>query len=373
MKRTLFFILAAFLLVSCSRGDKQAQLARLRTQHDKIAGQIKKLEEETAHDMEGETTSDKALTVSVDAVKTRRFDHYVEVQGKLDGEESVALNPRAGGMVVAKFAVAGDNVSRSQVLAQLDDAALQEQIQGARAQVELTRETYNRKKALSDQKIYSEMDYLTDKTQLDMAEKNLAALLEQADMFKIRSPIDGTVAEADFKVGQLLSPAQPAPAYRIVNFSKLKVVAEVSDAYAAKVKKGDEVSIYFPDIDREVKTSVSFASDFIDPLNRTFTVEAPVPDSKRGLKVNMLAVLRINDYRADDAVAVSINSVLADQMGRYVFVVEGNGEAMTARRRYVTLGQVYDGTAEVREGLREGDRVITVGVQNVEDGNKVTY
>jgi multidrug efflux pump subunit AcrA (membrane-fusion protein) len=151
------------------------------------------------------------------------------------------------------------------------------------------------------------------------------------------------------------------------------VTAEVSEAYAAKVKKGDEVSIYFPDLSREEKTAVSFASDFINPVNRTFTVEARVSDSKRGLKVNMLAVMKINDYRAEGAVAVSVNSVLVDQKGSYVFVAEGDGGTKVARKRRVTLGQVYDGTAEVKEGLREGDRVITVGFQNVEDGDIVSY
>jgi RND family efflux transporter MFP subunit len=217
------------------------------------------------------------------------------------------------------------------------------------------------------------MDFLKDRTQMEVAEKSLASLLEQADMFKIRSPIDGTVAEADFKVGQTLSPAQGAPAYRIVNFSRLKVTAEVSEAYATSIKKGDEVSIYFPDLGREEKTTVSFASDFINPMNRTFTVEARVPDSGRGLKVNMLAVLKINDYRADEAVAVSVNSVLSDRDGRYVFVAEEDGGIKTARKRYVTLGQVYDGSAEVKEGLREGDRVVTVGFQSVEDGDAVAF
>jgi RND family efflux transporter MFP subunit len=373
MKMSAELVFAALLLVSCARGDKQAQLERLRAQHDRIAKQIKRLEDAASPGERPAAKSEKVTAVSVTQIDRRRFDHFVEVQGKLDGEENVAVNPKIGGVVISKLAGVGDKVSRSQVLAQLDDAALVEQIQGARAQLELAREIYTRKNALADQNIYSEMDYLEDKTHMDVAEKNLSALLEQADMYKIRSPIDGTVAEASFKVGQMLSPAQPSPAYRIVNFSNLKVTAEVSEAYAAKVKKGDEVSIYFPDLSREEKTAVSFASDFINPVNRTFTVEARVSDSKRGLKVNMLAVMKINDYRAEGAVAVSVNSVLVDQKGSYVFVAEGDGGTKVARKRRVTLGQVYDGTAEVKEGLREGDRVITVGFQNVEDGDIVSY
>jgi membrane fusion protein (multidrug efflux system) len=373
MKNAITFVFTALLLVSCARGDKQAQLARLRAQHDKIAEQIKKLEEETVSDKSAGIAAAKVFAVSVTEIERRRFNHFVEVQGKLDGEENVAVNPKTGGVVVSKFAGVGDKVTRSQVLAQLDDAALEEQIQGARAQLDLARETYTRKKALSDQKIYSEMDYLKDKTQMDVAEKYLAALLEQADMYKIRSPIDGTIAEASFKVGQMVSPAQPAPAYRVVNFAKLKVTAEVSEAYAAKVKKGDEVSVFFPDLGREVNAQVDFASDYINPLNRTFTVEARVPDSARDLKVNMIALLKINDYRSDGAVAVSVNSVLTDQRGSYVFVAETRENGYAAKKRYMALGQVYDGFAEVKEGLKEGEKVITVGFQNLEEGDAVSY
>jgi membrane fusion protein (multidrug efflux system) len=374
MKYKITSILVALLLVSCARGDKkETQLARLRAQHDKIAEQIKKLEEETVSDKGAGIAAAKVFAVSVNEIKPQRFNHYVEVQGKLDGEENVAVNPQIGGIVVAKFAGVGDRVSRSQVLAQLDDAALEEQIKGARAQVDLARETYTRKESLSDQKIYSEMDYLKDKTQMEVAEKTLAALLQQADMYKIRSPIDGTIAEASFKMGQMVSPAQPTPAYRVVNFAKLKVTAEVAEAYATKVKKGDEVSIYFPDLDRDVNAQVDFASDYISPVNRTFIVEAHVPDSAKGLKVNMIAVLKINDYRSDGAVAISVNSVLTDQRGSYVFIAEALENGYAAKKRYVTLGQVYNGIAEVKEGLKEGDKVITVGFQNLEESDAVSY
>jgi len=373
VKYGLAVAVAALLLVSCARGNKQAQLDRLRSQHDKLAEQIKKLEEETAAGEGAGAAPAKVVTVAVNEIKPGRFSHFVEVQGKLDGEENVAVNPKIGGDVVSKLANVGDKVARSQVLAQLDDAQLQEQIKGARSQVDLARETYVRKESLSDQKIYSEMDYLKDKTQLEVAEKNLAALLEQADMYKLRSPIDGTIAEASFKVGQFVSPAQPTPAYRIINFSKLKVTAEIAEAYASKVKEGDEVLIYFPDLDRDLKGHVDFASDYINPVNRTFIVEVHVTDSARGLKVNMIAVLKINDYKADDAVSVSINSVLTDQKDNYVFVAEKNENRDVAKKRYVKLGQVYDGVAEVKEGLKEGDKVITVGFQNLEEGDAVTY
>jgi len=373
MKIKYVIILAAFILLSCGKADNQTKLTKLKEQQDKIAGEIKKLEDEIKLENGSKPYTVKVSAVSIVDVKLRQFNHFVEVQGRLDGDENVAVSPKASGVAILKFADVGDKVEKGQVLAQLDDAALQQQIQGAQSQVDLARQTYEKKKSLLDQMIYSELDYQRDKTQMEVAEKNFSAMLEQAEMYKIKSPVKGTVSESNFKEGQMLSPAMATPAYRIVNFSKLKVVAEVAEAYSAKIAKGDEVTIYFPDFSRELKANVTFVSDYINPVNRTFMVEVKIPNSEGNLKVNMIAVLKINDYKADKTVAVSINTVLADQKGSYVFVAENANNQKIAKKRYIKLGQIYNGIAEVREGLREGDKLITAGFQNVEEGDAVDY
>ena len=373
MKTKYVIILAAFILFSCGKVDNQTKLTKLRERHDKIAGEIKKLEDEVKLANGSKSDTVKVSAVSIVDIKPQQFNHFVEVQGRLDGDENVAVSPKASGVAVLKYADVGDKVEKGQVLAQLDDAALQQQIQGAQSQVELARQTYAKKKSLSDQLIFSELEYQRDKTQMEIAEKNYSAMLEQAEMYKIKSPINGTVSESNFKEGQMLSPSMATPAYRIVNFSKLKVVAEVAEAYSAKIAKGDEVTIYFPDFSRELKTNVTFVSDYINPVNRTFMVEVKIPNSESSLKVNMIAVLKINDYKAEKTFAVSINTVLADQKGSYVFVAENSSGRKIAKKRYVKLGQIYDGIAEVMEGLREGDKLITAGFQNVEEGDAVDY
>jgi multidrug efflux pump subunit AcrA (membrane-fusion protein) len=65
--------------------------------------------------------------------------------------------------------------------------------------------------------------------------------------------------------------------------------------------------------------------------------------------------------------------VLADQKGSYVFVAENASGRKIVKKRYVKLGQIYGGIAEVREGLREGDKLVTAGFQNVEEGDAVDY
>jgi membrane fusion protein, multidrug efflux system len=372
MKTKAIIILLAVFVAACGGGDKQAKLAKLKKEREALNEKITVLENEIAGNKKG-IDSSRIILVSVIDIQAQVFNHFVEVQGRLDGDENIAVTPKMAGVVLQKFADVGANVTKGQVLAQLDDAAIQEQIQGVQAQVNLARETYTKQKALWDQNIGSEIAYLQAKTGKESAEKNLNALLEQAEMYKIKAPISGTIAEASFKVGQMVSPQLPTPAYRIVSFKNLKVVAEVAEAYASKIQKGDKVSIFFPDLNREILANVTFASEYINPVNRTFIVEVRLPIVDNNLKANMIAVLKINDYKASNATAIPINYVLNDNKGAYVYVASVSGNNKISTKRYVKLGMVYNGIVEIKDGLKTGDNLISGGYQSVEEGTPIAF
>ena len=63
------------------------------------------------------------------------------------------------------------------------------------------------------------------------------------------------------------------PAIRVINFSNLKVKAELSESYANRVKKNDPVKVYFPDMNDSIESKVNYASRAINPMSRTFTAE----------------------------------------------------------------------------------------------------
>jgi hypothetical protein len=101
-------------------------------------------------------------------------------------------------------------------------------------------------------------------------------------------------------------------------------------------------------------------------------VEVRLPGNQKNLKANMIAVLRITDYKNPKAVVVKINLVQNDAKGSYVYVVSSDAKGKkVAQKRYITQGMTYNGLAEVKEGLVAGDQIVTAGQLSLSDGVEV--
>lgn len=360
------------IIFSCSN-NKQSQLAKLKQQQSDISEKIKNIETQLSASQKDLLNPGKFKFVGVTDVSTAAFDHYIRVQGKLDGDQNAAVFAETSGTVSAKYADVGQNVAKGQVLAQIDDKQFRNTLESLEAQFKLASDLYDKQKRLWDQKIGSEVQYLQSKTNKESLERQLASLNQQVDKFKIKSPIDGTVEECNIKVGGLVSPDPRSVAYRVVAFKNLKVSAEVSEAYSDKVQQGDKLVVRFPDIDREVNTKVDFVSRYINPVNRTFIIETRIPDISRDLKANMLAVIQINDYHSDRSILLPMNVIQTDETGSYVYVVRPKDSFSAAFKQPVEIGNSYNGIAEIRKGLAVGDKVISAGFQELTDGEYIRF
>ena len=190
-------------------------------------------------------------------------------------------------------------------------------------------------------------------------------------MYKIKSPINGTVEEVNLKVGQMAA-AGVLPSFRVVNFSSVKVYADIAESYAPKVKAGNKAIIYFPDYKKEIPATVNFSSRYINPTNRTFQIEARLAPGSLDYRANMIALVRINDYHAEKAVVLPVNAIKETVQGKFVFVAETVNGKTVARKKSIEVGQTYNGMAEVISGLSEGDKVITTGQNGLTEGQAVT-
>lgn len=361
----MFPILASsVLLVSCGSSEKGESLtdlkskqAELKTQLAEISGKISKLEGDSAN---------KFILVEAAPIVPTIFKTYINVQGRVDAEESVSLSSEMPGTITKINVRAGDAVSKGQVLAETDARALQQGISDLQTNMELVNQLYDKQKALWDQKIGTEVQYLQAKNQKESLEKKLATLQEQVRMTKIISPINGTVDAVDIKLGQLTAPGMPA--IRVINFNNLKVKADLAESYAAKVHKGDEVMVKFPDTNDTLTTKVSYSSRAISALNRTFGVEINL-DNKKEYHPNQIAIISINDYRSDKPVmSVPLNYVQKDIKGSHYILIVENGKAT---KRFITLGKDYNGVAEIKSGLTETDSVIMAGYDGLNEGDAV--
>jgi RND family efflux transporter MFP subunit len=328
--------------------------------------------------------------VSTDTIRTGDFNHYIELQGKVDAEGMAYVAPSGpGGQIKAIYVKLGSKVSKGQLILKLDDAAARQQVVAAqqqtgqlKARLAQAQTVYERQSGLWKQNIGSEIQVINAKADVDAlaaqlraAEANVALAQEQANMSNVRAGISGTIDALDVKVGEFFSPqsaAMPGSGIRIVNNSNLKVVTSVPENYVTKVKKGDKAVVEVAGSGKRPDTTViTVVGNSIDPITRSFTTEARLK-SDPAYKPNQTATLRILDYQAKGAIAVPINVVQSDEKGKYVYVVEKTADKSVARKKTVLTGEAYGGRIEIKSGLSGGEVIITEGYQTVYDGQSVT-
>jgi RND family efflux transporter MFP subunit len=347
MKKSLFILAILIIAIACSSPDKRKGL--------------------------NNTNDTPATIVSVQPLVNQPFDHYIEVQGRIDGNENIGVSPRTAGVVTKVIVTEGETVKKGQALAELDADVLKRNLSDLQSQLSYVTDLYEKQKALWDQKIGSEVQYLTAKNNKESVENKIASLKDQISMSSITSPIDGTVEDIPIKVGQLAQIG--VPAFRVINFAKVKAVADVGEAYSSKIKTGDQVKIFLPDFNVELQQNVTFASKYINPTNRTFIVEVELPPSTNMVyRANMIAVIRIKDYSNTSTMAVSQNFIQSSKdEGLYVFLAKDENGKKIARKTFIKTGVTYNGLTEVLGGLKEGDKLITAGYKDLYDGQVIDY
>ena len=295
MKKIVALLTLALLVVSCGKGnsieDKKLQLEELKKESTTLTETIKKLEEEIAKVTGVKPQNNTAKNVAIEAVALKPFKHYIDVQGKIDGDEDVNVSAKTPGTVSRILVKEGDEVVKGQVLAEMESYVLQQGLEEIKTALSFAVEMYDKQKNLWNQKIGTEVQFLSAKNNKESLEKKRATLQEQIELSKIKSPINGVVDAVDIKIGQALAPGLPA--LRIVNLNQLKVVGEVSETYASNVKKGNDVLVVFPDLTKQIEAKISYTSKVINAITRTFTTEARLDVKDPDYRPNMIAVLKI--------------------------------------------------------------------------------
>lgn len=360
--KKLIYIPALALLAACGTKpkDKKAELAELKKQQAELNAKVTSLEAQVG----SKADSGKTTDVSVLEIKPTDFANYVQLQGKIDAEDNVTAYPQSPGTITAIYVKAGQHVSRGQLLVQLDNAVLKQNIAQAQAQASLSRTLFQRQKNLWDQKIGTEVQFLQAQTSLQTAEKQVAALRQQANLYRIVSPINGTIDQMDLKLGQAAQPG--ITGIRIVNADHLKVKADVPESYAGSVNTGNTVKVLIPDASDSLTTRISFAAKAIDPTSRSFAVEVKLPVRKT-LRPNMTAILKIADYSKSDAIVIPVKAIQRSEEGDYVYINNGG----TAKKVVIKTGKTYAGQTEVLSGIKAGDQLVIEGASDIEDGDKI--
>jgi membrane fusion protein (multidrug efflux system) len=358
------------VLAACGGGgskDPATELAALKDQKAKLDVQIADLEKQVSAT---NPAVKKVKTVGLSELTTAPFRHYIDLQGKVDADQSVMATAKMPGALKRVLVKNGDNVRQGQLIAEVDDAVLLKSLAELDGQLVTATDIYNRQKGLWDQKIGTEVAFIQAKNGKESIERSISTIKEQWGMTKIYAPQSGTVDMVMLKQGQAIAPGMPL--CNILNLSNLKIKGEVTEAYAAKVRKGDQVQVFFPDLNKEITTRITYVSKSINPTTRTFVVECALPGG--GYSANQIAVMKIVDYQSANAISVPVNLIQSAEDGDFVLVAEKTGEKQAiAKKAMVKQGQNYNGQVEILSGLKKGDWVISTGFQDVNNGEVVAF
>lgn len=385
MKKAIYIALTAATLASCGSSGKNSvesvietnNLEAIRAKHTEISQQHKALEMELKTlDSAIAQLDDNAklpLVTTID-VKPEKFDHYLELQGDVTTKQNVLIYPEMAGTLYRVYVKEGQKVAKGQVLASIDDGGLSSQLAQAKTQAELSRTTFERQKRLWEQNIGSEIQYLQAKTTYEAQQSVVKQLESQVGKSTIRAPFAGIIDDVIKDQGTVVSPGPGSEVFRIVNLSNMYIKVEVPESHLPNVTPGKDVRVYFPVLGDSVITKIRQTGNFINPSNRSFTAEIPVPSHDGKVKPNLTAKVMINDYTNENAILIPQSIVSENANGeQYVFLVDADSISSdpVAKKVVIETGKTQGDYVEVLSGINSGDGIIDEGARSVKEGQKV--
>lgn len=352
---------------SCGNGEnKKEQLTDYKKQLSDLKNEISSLEEEIEKE---DGTSGNTVNVGTEIVRPETYNHFVEVTGKVRADENTMVSPEGAGKITRIVVKEGDRVSKGQVLAHLNNDAIDSQIAQAKASLQLATTTFERRKKLWDQNIGSEIEYLQDKTQYETQQQSLNALQAQMAMSNVKSQINGVVDEIFQKIGEIASPT--APFARVVNIDEVYVDAEVGERFVGMIKDGDSTTVFFPALEKTVDATIFRSSTVLNDISRTFRVRINLKNPERNIKPNLISVVKLKVYTADSLLIVPSILVKKDFEGEFLFVTEQRDGKTYAKKQYIKSVFNTNNKSIISEGLKDGDAIVTKGYNQIVNGTEI--
>jgi len=379
MKKIILIATFSALLFSCGKKEDNTNidtlidsknLIAIKAKRAELQSQITKLDDAIAT-LDVKKT-EEAL-VSVETVKDTVFSHYLEVQGNVNTKENLIIYPQFAGILNTVNVIAGQKVSKGQVLGTIDDGGLSQQLGQLENQLALAKTTFERQKRLWDQKIGSEIQYLQAQTSMISQQKAVNQMKAQMAKTRIIAPFNGVIDELIAERGQVVGPGQGL--MRIVNLNNMFVSTTIPESYIGKLKVGTEVSVYLASLGKSFNGKIRQVGNNINPNNRSFGIEVSVPNTDNLLRPNQVAKLKITDYTKSKAIVVPSNVIQEDAEGNQ-FVFEATAvkdKTGIAKKVIVKVGKTSDNFTEILSGLEPKTLVVGDGVKTVSEGMKLNF
>ena len=373
LKTKLTSILLCLVLSCDNYSNKASTVQELEISKKTLIRQIDSLGillKEIEQNISKLDTNKRLLMVTALSTKKKKFEHYIDVQGIVESDESVELFPEQGGTVSNIYVKEGQRVKRGQTLIQIDDSLIKSTIAETQTQLDLATTTFKRQKRLWNQNIGSEIQYLQAKAKKEGLENKIKSLKVQAQKLKIVAPFTGTVDEVFNKIGGLAAPLFPS--VRVVNLDRIHIESEITETYLKSIDTGTKVELFFPSLGNKIKAKINQVGNFINPDNRSFKIRINIKNKDNELKPNLLADLKINDFE-ETGIVIPSKLIQKDRLGNsFVYTLQKVKDNYNVEKSYIKEKMTYNNESFISEGLNEDVLVVDKGSRLIKEGEIVT-
>ncbi len=302
------------------------------------------------------------VAVIATTIVAQVFTDEFTALGTAWSNESIEVTSRISSVVTRIAFEEGREVASGDLLVELDNRDLKASQTKAKATLKKISSQYERRKSLGTTKVVSqdELDELAADVQIATAELHIAEA-RLRDSF-VRAPFAGTVGLRRISIGGLVGPDTIITT--LDDVATLKLQFSVPEIFLGTLNTGMSIkatSSVYPD--RHFSGEIQAIDSRVDPATRSIAVVARLPNTERLLRPGMFLTVVLQRER-DNVLMVPEQSLVPSLGRQFVFVIKDN----KAIKQEVQLGTRTPGFAEIRQGLKTGDMVVTEGTQKLRDG-----
>lgn len=335
-------IVAMLLLVaSCAKKEEAEPIAKMNTDLDTIPVQVSKVE-----------LKEIALTKSF--------------SGTLEGEEQANIVAKLPERIVAVKVKVGELVKAGQLIIALDKTGATSQYYQAEAAFLNAKKDLDRMEALYKEGAISQQLLDGTRTGFSIAKANFEAVKSSVEL---TSPISGIVTAVNANIGDLAQVGMPL--VTVANVNTMKIIINVGEGDLTHFSIGQPIKVYSqikPETIRNGKISQTAKSAEVE--SRTFEVKGVFPNTTdRWFKPGMFCNADVELKSQNNSLVVPSKAIAITEKGSGVYVIENN----RAHFKPVTQGLTNDTFTEILDGLKAGETIVTVGMNNLKEGILVRF
>ena len=307
-----------------------------------------------------------AVPVKVAIAKLDSFNTSFTINGTTTPSKEVKIASEVQGKLVGLYIKNGDVVSAGQVIATLDASVYSVQLNSIEASIAKARLDISRYTKLVDMGGATPMQVESVQLQFNSLQAEKKQVLEQMAHMQIRAPFSGRVENVVVEKGSFVTYGTVLA--ELLNNSSLKINIYLSEQEAFKVKEGQGVTVNSVVLTQPKAGKINMISDKADASGKFLAEVSFANDGKEKLKAGILADVHFKMEAVETGLSIPVSALLSSAKDARVFVVNGN----TVAQRNIKTGIVTSSNVQVTEGLNAGDKVVTSGQLNLENGSSVT-